>query len=278
MRTSSDRARLRGRVVWLTGASSGIGEALAYECARSGATLILSARRIEKLRAAEHRCRELGSGEVIVVPMDQCELEKIPGYVRQAEERTGRIDLLINNAGMSQRSRGVETLPASVRRIFELNFFSTVALTQEVLRGMRARGSGRICVVTSVAGKIGAPLRSAYSASKHALHGYFDTLRAELGGENIGVTLLVPGFVRTEISAAALGEDGSPLGLMDRDQETGIPVEVCARQMMRAILSGRDEQVVAVDLRLRLSLAVKRLAPSLLNRLLRRYLQLVDQR
>lgn len=276
--TKPDARRLRGKVVWITGASSGIGEALAHECACAGATLVLSARRIERLREVERRCTELGAEEVALLPMDQLQIEKIPGWVREAEARFGRIDLLINNAGMSQRARAVDTLPAAVRRIFELNFFSTVALTQEVLRGMRARGGGRICAVTSVAGKIGAPMRSAYSASKHALHGYFDTLRPELAGEKIGITLLVPGFVKTEISRAALRGDGSPLGAMDRDQETGIPVERCARQMMRAILSGRDEQVVAVDVRLRLSLVLKRLAPSLLGRLLRRYLQLQERR
>ncbi len=256
----------RDQVIWVTGASSGIGEALAYALSEQGAKLILSARREEKLLEVLATCADPAAH--LVVPLDLSE----PGTIAPAAERAlqhhGRIDILIHNAGISQRALAKDTSEETVRQILEVNFFGTVALTKAVLPAMLGRGAGRFVVVTSLVGRIGTPLRSAYAASKHALHGYFDSLRAEVWEAGLRVTLVCPGFIRTDLPLHALTGNGSPQSTMDRAQAEGYPVDRCAREILRAVAKGREE--VLIGGKERYAVYLKRLLPAVFSRLIRR--------
>lgn len=229
----------RNKVVWITGASSGIGEALAYEFSRQGANLILSARREEELTRVRNNCSS--PKEVFVLPMDMAEIDLIPHKRRQAREVFGPIDILIHNAGISQRSLATETDLEVDRKLMEVNFFSVIALTKEILPLMIERKTGQIAVVSSVTGFVGTPLRTAYAASKHALQGYFDALRAEVHEHGISVTMICPGFIQTPISKSALTGDGSTYNIMDQAQQNGMPVSTCARKAVKAIRKKKRE-------------------------------------
>ncbi|MDX1501777.1 MAG: SDR family oxidoreductase [Thermoanaerobaculia bacterium] len=250
--------------VWITGASSGIGEALALELSRRGATLVLSARRGEELERVAAAC---AGGGHRVAPLDLTRTAEL-GPVAREVLAEGPVDVLVHNGGISQRALARETTEETERRIFATNYFGTVALTRAVLPAMRERGHGRLVVVTSLVGKIGTPLRSSYSASKHALHGYFEALRAEEHGAGIRVTLVCPGFIRTTLPERALTGDGSPQGQMDRAQLEGMPPEECARRIARAVAQGRDE--VLIGGRERLAVLLFRFFPGLFRRLIRR--------
>lgn len=256
----------RDKVVWVTGASSGIGEAVARELGRHGARLVLSARRTEKLEALR---QEIGEVERhAVVPLDLADGASIPAAVETALAHAGRIDVMIHNAGISQRALAVDTDLEVDRRLLEVNFFGTVALTKALLPAMLEAGGGRFVVVTSLVGKIGTPLRSGYAASKHALHGFFDSLRAELWEQGIRVTLICPGFIKTELPLVALTGDGTPQGKMDQAQLAGYPADRCAEKIVRAIERGRDE--VMIGGKETYAVYLKRFLPGLFNRLIRR--------
>jgi short-subunit dehydrogenase len=258
---------LASKVIWITGASSGIGAALAVKLRAAGARLILSARRVELLEEVKRRC---GTEGVALLPMDIAKAETLPERARAARAVYGTIDVLVDNAGISQRATAIETQPSTVRAIMETNFFGTVGLTTEVVRSMiQENRQGQVVVVTSVVGKLATPLRSTYSASKHALHGYFDALRAEVAGNGIGVLLVVPGFVRTEVSRSALTADGSKHGILDSAIEGGMSPDLAADRIVAAMRAGKDEITVGLDARTWLALKLKRFAPGLLNRMLR---------
>lgn len=258
-------ASFKEKVAWITGASSGIGEALARALAAEGASLVLSSDEPEELEAARKRC--LRSEAHLCLPFDLTEGEKFPGLVAQVLGRYGRVDYLFNNGGVSQRSPAVETTAAVDRKVMEIDFFGHVALTKAVLPSMLERRSGHIVVTTSVMGLMPAPLRTAYCAAKHALHGYFDTLRAELWREGIQVTLVCPAAVRTKISENALTGDGSRFGRMDRLIGTGMLPEECARQILEAVRRGKFEVVIGKP-RYKIAVWLKRLAPGLYYRVL----------
>ncbi len=255
----------RDKVVWITGASSGIGEAVARLLAERGARLILSARRADKLEDLRHALGEPERHKV--VPLDLAATETIPVAVEAALRHAGRIDVMVHNAGISQRALVVDTDLAVDRRLFETNFFGTVALTKALLPSMLEAGGGRFVVVTSLVGKIGTPVRSAYAASKHALHGFFDSLRSELWSAGIRVTLVCPGFIKTDLPLHALTGDGTPQGFMDRAQSRGYPVERCAAKIVRAV--ERDREEVLIGGKERYAVYLKRLFPSLFSRLIR---------
>jgi short-subunit dehydrogenase len=258
-------ATFAGKVVWVTGASSGIGEALCYALAKSGARLILSARRgdiLEKVRAACQR-----PDEHIVLPLDMLDTDSFPAAVEKILQRFGRIDVLVNGAGMSQRGTALETQLSVDRQLMALNYFGPVALTKLVLPSMIARRSGHIVVISSLLGKFSVPGRAAYSGSKHAIHGFFDALRAEVYSQGISVTIVCPGFVQTNASLNALKGDGTPHAKMDQDIAGGLSAEECARQMMRAIAQRRSEAYVAG--KEKFALLVSRLTPRLFNRIAR---------
>lgn len=255
--------RIEGKRIWITGASSGIGESLAYVLAERGANLVLSARResvLEELRQSLSR-----PDDHHVVPLDLTVGDPLEALAQEVEKTLGPIQALINNGGVSQRGLAADTTMDVVRRIFETNFFGAVALTRGVLPGMLERRSGHIVVVSSVVGKFGTPMRSSYSASKHALHGYFDALRLEVEDHGIGVTLVCPGYVRTRVSQNALGADGMRNLHLDRGERVGTSPEATALRIVRSM--EREEKEIYFGGREVLGVYLKRLAPGLLERI-----------
>lgn len=222
----------QGKTVWVTGASSGIGEALCRLLDKAGARLVLSSRKEAELKRVKNT---LSSPEHIVFPIDLSQQADFPGKVQLLLALAGHVDILVNNGGISQRSLALETSVDVDKRLFDVNFFGAAALTKAILPSMLDRGGGHIVVVSSVTGLFGTPYRSAYAASKHALHGFFDSLRAELHDQHVPVTLICPGFIRTQITMNALTGDGSPLAEMDRGTSDGMDVDVFARKMLRAV-------------------------------------------
>src|SRR6266850_1021844 len=204
---------LNNKVIWLTGASSGIGEAVAYELAKKGSKLILSARRKDELERVKGNCFPKSQAHIRILPLDLAEPSTLPILVEAAIQVFGHVDVLINNAGIGQRSLAKETVLEVDRKIMEVDYFGTVSLTKLLLPHFLKRKSGHFVTVSSVMGKIGTPHRSGYAAAKHALHGFFDSLRAEVWKENknILVTLICPGWVKTQVTINALTGDGSKL-------------------------------------------------------------------
>lgn len=254
------------QIVWITGASSGIGEALAYELSQEGARLILSARNLKKLRQVKSRC--INPQQHWVIPLDLANTATLNAAVTQVFREVNRVDVLIHCGGVSQRAFAQDTDLAVDRRIMEINYFGAVALTKLILPSMLQHQSGYLVVISSVVGKFGTPLRSAYAASKHALHGFFDSLRAEVYETGIRITLVCPGFIKTDVSLHALTAEGAPYGKMDAAQANGMEVRVCAQRVVRAmhhqteevLIGGKEVWVVYL----------KRLFPRWFNRLIRR--------
>lgn len=256
---------LADRLVWITGASSGIGEALAYTLSRRGANLVLSSRREDALQSVREQCAR--PDDHVVQTLDLAEPASLEAAADTVQETVGPVDVLVNNAGISQRGTAAETDMSVVRKIMEVNFFGAVALAKAVLPGMKHRERGHIAVVSSVVGKFSTPLRSTYSASKHALHGWFEGLRAEVCDDNIGVSMVCPGFVRTNVSANSLTSEGRPLG--HAAQEKGIPPGECATAIADAIEEDRAESYVGGWETL--AVYIKRFFPTLFRRYLPRY-------
>ena len=257
---------VNGKTIWVTGASSGIGRALAVNLSRRGARLILSARSVERLEDCRQACT--APGRHVVLPLDLADAASLEKASQCALQECGPIDILINNGGISQRSVVAETCLEVDRRIMEVNFFGAVTLAKLVLPSMLLRKSGHIVVVSSVTGKFGTPFRSAYAASKYALHGFFESLRAELWGEGIRVTMICPGFVRTSISVNALKGDGSTLGSMDTAQAAGMDPGVCAEKIVRALEAERNE--VCIGGREKLGVYLQRFVPDLFALIIRK--------
>lgn len=253
------------RSVWITGASSGIGEACAYRYAAMGCKLILTSSSREKLETVAERCRRDGAADVRVLPYDLGDPDGIKLLSREAWNAFGGIDVLFCNAGISQRTRVEDTPLPMVRKIMEVNFFAPVALAEAVLPLMLDNGGGRIAVTTSIAGRFGFPLRCAYSASKHALYGFFETLRAENRSNGISVTMVCPGRVRTNISFNALDKGGGKHEVLDPGQDKGLSPEKAAAIIVRAIERRKDE--VLVGRSELLMVYIKRFFPGLCTRL-----------
>lgn len=197
------RTDFKGKTIWITGASAGIGEAIAIEFAVYGAKLILSSRRKEELERVAEICRKSGS-ECFVYPFDLSISSEIQEVADKILNKFGKVDILVNNGGISQRSLIIETPMEVIRRIMEVDFFGGVILTKKVLPAMITNQYGHIIVISSVSGIFGFPLRSAYSAAKHAIHGFYETLWAELHENGINVTIVCPGRISTNISLSAL--------------------------------------------------------------------------
>jgi short-subunit dehydrogenase len=253
--------RIPGKTAWVTGASSGIGQAVAEELFKQGATVVLSARNMNKLREIKAKLDSIEKDRCHIVECDNTKPSSIESAILQVKQSIPRLDILINNAGVSQRSLALETSIQVDRDLFEVNFFGTIGVTKGILPWMISQGGGYVVVISSMAGKYGFRMRSAYSASKHALHGFFETLRAEVHDKNIRVTLICPGRVRTDISINSFTADGKKYGIMDAGQAHGVPVEKCARVIVNAIKCNRKEVFVGrAELFL---LAIKRLCPPL---------------
>lgn len=254
------------KVVWITGASSGIGEALAYEFARQGAQLVLSARRAELLEKIRLACAN--PDRHIVVPLDMTRIDELGGHVDAVLHEFGRIDVLINNAGVSQRSLVKDTSLAVDRQIMELDFFAPVALTKFVLPHMLKAGHGQLVAVSSVVGLVATPYRSAYAAAKHAISGFYDSLRAEVHDAGIRVAVLYPGFVRTDVSRSALTGDGSSHGIVDEKIGNAMSPKEFAYRAVTAL--GKGEEQIIIAGKERLAVWLGRISPALLARLIRR--------
>ncbi len=258
------------QTVWITGASSGIGEALALRFARDGARLVLSARRQSELERVAVSCREAGltADQVLVLPLDVTGWESLPGAVRAVLDTFGTIDLLVNNAGVSQRSLCKDTDMSVYQKLMDVDVMGQIALTKAVLPHMLERRSGHLAVTASVAGKVGVPLRTGYCAAKHAVMGFFDALRAEVEGEGLKVSTIVPGFIRTDISRNALAGDGSAFGEVDEDIAGGMDVTECAEVIFKGLKAGKREIPVGKGKEMA-ALWIKRIAPEVLFRIAR---------
>lgn len=256
----------RDKVVWITGASSGIGEALAKVFAQQGAHVVLSARRADVLEKVRQECAQ--PERHWVLPLDMTECETFPAQVQRVLEKFGHVDVLINNAGISQRSLIKDTTLAVDRQVMELDFFGPVALTKAVLPHMLERGQGQLVAVSSVVGLVATPLRSAYAAAKHAIIGFYDALRAEVHDNGLQVSVLIPGFVRTNVSLSAVTGDGSRHGIVDAQQETAMPASVFAERAVAALAKG-DERIIIAG-KEKAAIWLGRLSPSLLSKVIRR--------
>lgn len=238
-------AKLKGLVVWVTGASSGIGEELAYQLARCGSRLILSARREDELNRVKRHCLEntnLEDEDILVLPLDLLARESHEEKTKTVIQYFGHIDILINNGGRSQRSLCLEASVDVYQALMELNFLGTVSITKQVLPHMTQRGTGSIVTVSSVAGLAGVPLATGYSASKHALQGFFNSLRTELTDyPKILISTVCPGPVQSQIVNNAFTEElNKPVATVG-NQEYKMPTSRCVRLMLVGIANGVKE-------------------------------------
>lgn len=232
-----------GKTAWITGASSGIGEALAKAFVGGGGSAVLSGR---NLRELERVATETGApGRCLILPFDTLEFARLPDLVSQAVAFRGKVDVLVNNAGISQRSLASETDFAVYQRIVDVDLLAPIALTQALLPHLLAQGSGQLVMISSVAGKAGVPMRTAYCAAKHGLIGYSDALRTEVSGQGVKVLVVTPGSVRTNVSRNALAADGAARGVSDAAIDNGIAPEQVAELIWNAVAQGTRELLIA---------------------------------
>jgi short-subunit dehydrogenase len=260
------KAFFNNKVVWITGANSGIGKELAFQLDRNGARLILSARNekglnevLESLNNKEHH---------LILPLDLAFSNHFQELAEKVFHHFGRIDILINNGGVSQRSSVSDTPLEIDRRIMEVNYFGNIALTKAVLPYMIKQQSGHIVVISSIAGKFGFFLRSAYSAAKHALHGFYESLMLEQAPNNVMVTLVCPGKINTPISKNALNANGTPHGQMDQNQANGMPVDAAVKEMLYSIQKEKKEVLIGKGELW--AVTIKRFLPALFWKLIRK--------
>ena len=256
------------KTVWITGASSGIGRAAANRWAELGARVILSSRKEEALQKVANQWSEEQRSQSFILPLDLSQAEQLPGKVAEALQWAGAVDVMVHCGGISQRSTVLETDLSVDRRVMEVDYFGTLALTKALLPHFVERQAGQFVVVTSLMGLFSSPLRSGYCGAKHALHGFFESLRAEHHDDGIGVTMVCPGFIHTNISMNAVVGDGSQQGTMDAKTGAGLTPQACATRIIRAVerrkpqvLIGRFEIVGAY---------LKRFAPGLMRRIVRK--------
>jgi dehydrogenase/reductase SDR family protein 7B len=255
------------KIIWITGASSGIGKSLALALSKQHTKLILSSRNEKELNSVKNACEH--PENVKVLPLDLENYMSLSGKVDEALSLFGGIHMLFNNGGVSQRSLAKDTSMAVDKRIMDVNYLGTVALSKALLPHFIEKNSGYFVVITSIVGKIGTPLRSSYAASKHALHGFFDSLRAEVYQNNIKVTLVCPGFVQTNVSLNALTANGTPQNIMDSSTKNGLTPEVFAKKLLKAVQQEKQEVYIG-GFKEKLAVYVKRLFPKLLSKMIRK--------
>lgn len=254
------------RVVWITGASSGIGEALTYQLNRKGYKLIISSRKLRDLQSVKTRCPK--SDLISLLPLDLMDRDTMTEKVTEAMSFYGSIDLLINNAGISQRSLIMETDLQVYQKLMDVNYMGTIALSKAILPYFVTQQKGHFVTVTSLMGKFGSPYRSGYCGAKHALHGFFDVLRMEHEIDNIKVTMVCPGFVNTNVAINALTADGSPQVDNDVATKNGLSPQVFAKKMVKAIEKEKFE--VYIGRKEVVGIYLKRFFPKLLHKLVLR--------
>ena len=230
------------KVVWITGASSGIGKELAIQLADQGAKVVLSSRNPEQLEVVKETLKS--PEKHLTLTLDLSEQKNFKELTHKVIDHFGRIDYLFNSGGVSQRSEASQTSVDIDRKIMEINFFGNIALTKAVLPQMQKQKSGHIVVTSSIAGKFGFYLRSAYSASKHALHGFYESVLLEEAKNNISVTIVCPGKINTPISTNAITKDGTAHGKMDHNQATGMSVQECVQKMLVAVQHKKKEVLI----------------------------------
>ena len=259
--------QLKDKVIWITGASSGIGEALALRLAGEQARLVLSARRKDQLERVA-RLTGLAPLDLMVLPFDLADTSNASGLAAQVINKFGRIDILVNNGGMSQRSEVINTSGQIERLLMEVNFFAQVNLAKAVLPYMIRQKQGQIVVISSIAGKFGFFLRSSYSAAKHALFGYFDSLRLEVEKKGVNILLVSPGKIKTNVSINAVGPGGETHNKMDPSHEKAMSAERCAEIICNSLLTKKTELLVGgKEL---LMVRIKNYFPTLFNYLIRK--------
>jgi short-subunit dehydrogenase len=252
---------INGKIVWITGASSGIGEALAYELARRNCKLILSARNINALEDVKSKC---STSEVVILPFDLSDFDNAKNHAEKAIAAFGKIDILVNNGGVSQRSLIADTDFEVDKKLIEVDYLGTVALTKSLLPHFIKNKKGHFVTITSLMGKFGSPYRSGYCGAKHALHGFFDVLRMEHQRDNINVTLICPGFIQTNVAKNALTADGSKQNTDDEATLNGMPVVIFVKKLIKAVESNTFEAYIGG--KEVLGVYLKRFFPKLLHR------------
>lgn len=255
------------KIIWITGASSGIGKTLALALSKQQTKLILSSRNERELNAVKNACEH--PENVRVLTLDLEDYMSLSGKVEEALALFGGVDVLFNNGGISQRSLAKDTSIAVDKRLMDVNYLGTVALTKALLPHFIEKNSGHFVVITSIIGKIGTPLRSSYAASKHALHGFFDSLRAEVHQNNIKVTLACPGFVQTNISINALTGNGTAQNKLDTATKNGLTPEMFTEKLLRAVRQEKQEVYIG-GFKENLAVYVKRLFPKLLSKMIKK--------
>jgi len=254
------------KIVWVTGASSGIGAEMCRQLSKNGAIVVLSSRKLEALEVVRASLQH--PEKHLCVPLDLEHSSNFPQLARDVATTYGRIDMLFNNGGLSQRSTVVETELDVDRKIMEINYFGNVAMTKAVLPFMVDQKSGHIVVISSIAGKFGFFLRSAYCASKHALHGFYESLLLEQEENNVKVTIACPGKINTNISVNALTGDGEQHGVMDHNQSTGMSAEECVRNLLKSVEKGEKEVLIGnKEIK---AVTLKRFFPSLFWKIIRK--------
>ncbi len=259
---------LNNKIIWITGASSGIGEASAYEFANNKTKLILTARNKTKLNDIKQKCLKLGAISCDILEYDLADIENIDNLVQKAISFNGKIDFLFNNAGISQRALAGDSLFEVDKKIMDVNFFAPIKIAKLLIPHFIENNTGTFIVTTSITGRFGFPLRSAYSASKHALYGYFETIQAEYFQKNIKVLIVCPGRVNTNISYYALEKDGTQHSKLDAGQAGGISSQKAAKKIIKAVKKQKTE--ITVGGKELLMLYIKRFLPALSKKLIRK--------
>ncbi|MCO6497602.1 MAG: SDR family oxidoreductase [Chitinophagaceae bacterium] len=252
------------KIVWVTGASNGIGKGLAIEFAKHHCKLILSSRNVEKLQETQRECKNF-TQDAEVLPLDLEDIDSLKQKTENAISIFGRIDILVNCGGISQRSLILDTDISVDRKLMEVDYLGTVALSKVLLPHFIANHSGVYVVISSVMGKYGSPYRSGYCGAKHALHGFFDVMRMEHEKDGVKVTIICPGFVNTDVTRNALVGDGSHYGSQDDKTENGLPVEVFSRKALRAI--EKEKWEVYIGKAEAKAVYIKRFFPKLLHKI-----------
>ena len=257
--------RFKEKVVWITGASSGIGEALAYAFYKEGAHLILSARRIDELKRVKKACLA-GNGQIELIDFDINFIDKIYQIAGNAIKLFDKLDILVNNAGVAQRSTILDTNLEVYQQIMGVNFFGPITLTKAVLPSMINRDTGHIVFIGSPAGIFSTPLRSGYAASKHAIHSFAESLSTELADKKINVTKVIPGPIRTNMSISSLTGEGNKYGIMDKFMDTGISPSICAKRTLDGVYKKKD-QILVVNSHIRWMFFLKRFFPGYFSKI-----------
>lgn len=257
----------KNKIVWITGASSGIGEALVYALNQQGAKLIISSRKSENLYKVKQKCKN-NPLDIHVLPLDLEQKQNLFSKADEAWKIYGRVDVLINGGGISQRSTVIDTQPEVEEKIMNTNYWGSVYLSKALLPRMVEQGNGHLVILSSVVGKFGTQFRSSYSASKHALHGYFDSLRCEVYDKGIDISIICPGYIKTNVSINAVTAIGEKFGLMDDNQANGLSALACANKILEAVAAKKEE--VLIGGRETYGVYIKRFFPKYFSKMIRK--------